>query len=132
MSRSLAEIEFAKKLKNEIGEEFFCNARNLPGTPDIVFKNHKMVIFFNGCYWHSHHCRTVAKTFVWAEILSEIKNNDSQVISKLKNLGYETIVVWECEWNSRPRDIISYIKGRLYFARCPLKTSNKPLKAQVQ
>ena len=38
MSRSKAEIEFAENLKSEIGEEFFCNARKLPGTPDIVFQ----------------------------------------------------------------------------------------------
>lgn len=132
MSRSKAEIQFAKQLKAAIGEEFTCNVRSLPGTPDIVFKHHKMVIFFNGCYWHSHHCRTVAKSFVWSEILNEIKNNDQKVAVELRKLDYESIVIWECEWESRPEEIIKYIMGRLYFSQSLLKTSNKPLKAQLQ
>lgn len=132
MSRSKVEIEFAERLRNEIGEDFVCNARNLPGTPDIVFKYHKLVIFFNGCYWHSHHCRTNAKNFVWAEKLSEIKNNDKEVITNLKQLGYEAVVVWECEWKSRPKEIINYIMGRLYFVQSPLKMSNKPLIVGLQ
>ena len=115
MSRSKAEIEFSENLKATIGEDFICNVRSLPGTPDIVFKNYKLVIFFNGCYWHSHHCQTKSNNLVWVEILKEQKIKDGSIIDQLLELGYETINVWECEWNSNPHEIIRYIKGRLYF-----------------
>ena len=126
MSRSKAEIAFAGKLKADLEEDFICNVRGLPGTPDIVFKNYKLVIFFNGCYWHSHHCRTKTKSLVWRDILKDQKTRDTRVISQLKHLGYEALTVWECEWNSNPSKIIEYIKGRLYFSQFLSRKNSRP------
>lgn len=36
------------------GFRYRRNVRNLPGTPDIVMKKYKTVIFVNGCFWHAH------------------------------------------------------------------------------
>ena len=33
----------------------FCShIRELPGTPDFVFKRKRKAIFINGCFWHGH------------------------------------------------------------------------------
>ena len=37
------------------------NVRSLPGTPDIVLKKYRTVVFVNGCFWHHHDCGR----FVW-------------------------------------------------------------------
>ena len=40
------------------GFRYRVNVRNLPGTPDIVLRRFKTVIFINGCFWHGHEgCR---------------------------------------------------------------------------
>ncbi len=34
------------------------HVKNLPGKPDIVLPNYKIVIFVYGCFWHGHeHCK---------------------------------------------------------------------------
>lgn len=43
---------FAKGLRYRV------NNRKLPGTPDIVLKKYKTVVFIDGCFWHGHEgCR---------------------------------------------------------------------------
>ena len=40
------------------GFRYRRNVKSLPGTPDIVLKKYKTVIFVNGCFWHMHEgCR---------------------------------------------------------------------------
>lgn len=43
------------------GFRYRRNVKYLPGTPDIVLKKYRTVIFVNGCFWHMHECQY----FVW-------------------------------------------------------------------
>ena len=69
--------------------------------PDIVFVGRKKVIFVNGCFWHHHSC----KFFVWPKTHSTFWKNkidknvdrDAANISNLKNMGWDVLVIWECE-----------------------------------
>lgn len=36
------------------GYRYRKNVKGLPGTPDIVLKKHRTVIFIHGCFWHGH------------------------------------------------------------------------------
>ena len=36
------------------GFRYRRNVKGLPGTPDIVLKKYRTVIFVNGCFWHCH------------------------------------------------------------------------------
>lgn len=36
------------------GLRYRINVSKLPGTPDIVLKKYKTIIFVNGCFWHRH------------------------------------------------------------------------------
>ena len=36
------------------GLRYRLNNRKLPGSPDIVLKKYKTVIFVDGCFWHGH------------------------------------------------------------------------------
>ena len=38
------------------GFRYRLHLRKLPGTPDIVLRKYKTVIFVNGCFWHKHDC----------------------------------------------------------------------------
>jgi DNA mismatch endonuclease, patch repair protein len=40
-----------------VGLRYRVHDKKLPGTPDIVFKSKKKVIFVNGCFWHGHDCQ---------------------------------------------------------------------------
>lgn len=84
------------------GFRYRRNVKKLPGTPDIVLKKYKTVIFVNGCFWHVH---KGCKYFVlpennrdfWKEKLNANKKRDEKNIAELEAQGWKVIIVWECE-----------------------------------
>lgn len=91
-----------RKLLFSVGFRYRINDRNLPGKPDIVLKKYKTVIFVNGCFWHGHEgCKyfVVPKTRAdfWLHKIEGNKSRDSRVEKKLLELGWNVIIVWECE-----------------------------------
>lgn len=36
------------------GLRYRVDNRKLPGSPDIVLKKYKTVVFVDGCFWHGH------------------------------------------------------------------------------
>lgn len=97
------------------GFRYRINDTRLPGTPDIVLPKYRTVIFVNGCFWHGHEgCRF----FVWpqnnadfwrSKILANVER-DHKKESELKALGWNVIVVWECQLKPRLReDTLRYL-----------------------
>lgn len=84
------------------------NAR-LPGKPDLVLRKYKTCIFINGCFWHGHkHCKSgtrlpVTRTEWWKEKLSKNRKRDLRNISKLLDLNWNVITVWECDLRVKKR-----------------------------
>lgn len=84
------------------GFRYRKNDRRLPGTPDIVLPKYKTVVFVNGCFWHAHEgCKyfVMPKTRVdfWNKKIYGNVERDKKQYSELKSLGWNVIVVWECE-----------------------------------
>lgn len=84
------------------GFRYRRNVKGLPGTPDIVLKKYRTVIFVNGCFWH---CHEGCKWFVLPETNAEFwkkkfdcnRERDKQNYKKLQDDGWSVIIVWECE-----------------------------------
>ncbi len=84
------------------GFRYRRNVKGLPGTPDIVLKKYRTVIFANGCFWH---CHEGCKWFVLPETNAEFwkkkfdcnRERDKQNYKKLQDDGWNVIIVWECE-----------------------------------
>ena len=92
------------------GFRYRKNDKRLPGSPDIVLPKYKTVIFVNGCFWHAHiGCRY----FVWPQNNAafwkeKIQNNiirDKKNYDKLREMGWQIIVIWECELKPKTRDL---------------------------
>ena len=82
------------------GLRYRVNVKKLPGTPDIVLKKWKCVIFVNGCFWHGQQvCFILPKsnTDFWKNKIERNINRDRENIIRLESLGWRVIVVWECE-----------------------------------
>ena len=93
--------EIVRKYLFSQGFRFRKNDKRLPGTPDIVLPKYRTVIFVNGCFWHGHEG---CKCFVWPQnnadfwrtkINTNIQRN-AKNIKELKNLGWNVMVIWEC------------------------------------
>ena len=84
------------------GFRFRKNDKRYPGKPDVVLPMYRTVIFVNGCFWHQHPgCKqaTMPKTNTefWQEKLGRNVSNDAKNEAALRELGWQVIVVWECE-----------------------------------
>ncbi len=74
----------------------------LPGTPDIVFPARRQVVFINGCFWHLHDCPAgqhapATNARFWEEKRNRTRERDAQNTLCLRGLGWEVLVLWECE-----------------------------------
>lgn len=84
------------------GFRYRINVKKLPGTPDLVLRKYKTVIFVHGCYWHRHDCRkgrsmpSVRKEF-WGKKFQDNINRDKKARNLLSKEGWKVIIVWECE-----------------------------------
>jgi len=84
------------------GFRYRIHSKRLPGKPDIILKKYKTVIFVHGCFWHSHeNCKyhVIPKTRRewWIEKLKKTKTKDKDDTSLLIEMGWNVIVIWECE-----------------------------------
>ena len=102
MYRSKKEIIFANEISKHFGL-FETNPKRVFGTPDLYFKECKLAVFFNGCFWHSHHCQTKQLSDVWTEKLSKIADNDRHVIQQLAKEDVASLTIWECHWDQNPQ-----------------------------
>jgi DNA mismatch endonuclease, patch repair protein len=75
---------------------------DVPGKPDIVYLGVKRAIFVHGCFWHGHHCKRGARipktnTAYWKAKISRNRFRDRLVRRRLRKLGWQTLVIWECQ-----------------------------------
>ena len=93
-----------RRLLHRLGYRFRLHASDLPGRPDIVFRGRRKLIEVRGCFWHRHSdaaCRNsiLPKTRRdwWHAKLSANVQRDARNLDALTRLGWEVLVVWECE-----------------------------------
>ena len=98
------------------GFRYRRNVKTLPGTPDIVLKKYKTVIFVNGCFWHAHEgCRYFVlpeeNREFWNEKLLRNRERDAEKQKQLQELGWNVIVIWECELkNNKIKETLDTLK----------------------
>ena len=91
-----------RSLLHRMGYRFRLHRTDLPGRPDIVLPKHKTVVFVHGCFWHRHrNCRLAytpkTRTEFWDTKFTRNVERDLEVRRELRKLGWNVIVVWECE-----------------------------------
>jgi len=91
-----------RRAAHSLGYRFRLHRRDLPGTPDLAFPRRRKVIFVHGCFWHRHPgcSRTTTpatRADYWREKFEQNVARDRRNIAALQALGWEVLVVWECE-----------------------------------
>ena len=91
-----------RKVLHSMGYRFRLHRKDLPGSPDIVLPKYKTVIFVHGCFWHRHeNCKYASipktrKEFWESKFKANVKR-DKEIQEKIKNIGWQSVVIWECE-----------------------------------
>lgn len=101
--------ELVRKFLFSKGLRYRKNVKTLTGSPDIVLKKYKTVVFVNGCFWHGHkNCKYFvmpkSNTEFWEEKISKNIERDSNTYCKLSASGWNVIIVWECELKKDKRE----------------------------
>ncbi len=107
-----------RKLLHSLGCRFRLHRKDLPGSPDIVLPKYKTVIFVHGCFWHRHaNCKYAStpktrKEFWGSKFKANVKR-DLEIQEKIKNIGWQSVVIWECElknYEKLKKSLINSIK----------------------
>lgn len=90
-----------RKLLHAMGYRYRLHIKSLPGTPDIVFRKRRKLIFVHGCFWHGHHCKrgTLPKSNAefWRAKIKKNQVRDLRNRHDLETLGWQVLVIWQCE-----------------------------------
>lgn len=114
------------------GFRYRLNVRRLPGTPDIVLRKYKTAIFIHGCFWHGHEgCRLYvppkSNTHYWTEKIARNIERDTIACAKLHQLGWHTVVIWECQLKPHERDnTLSHLEYILSTTYLNDRRTNRP------
>ena len=105
------------KLLADAGLEVELQARDLPGRPDFILRNHRIAIFIDGAFWHGW------RFPVWRHKLSEsweakIEQNrlrDRRNHRALKRLGWSVVRIWDFNLERRPELCLARVLACLPF-----------------
>lgn len=100
------------------GFRYGLHNHKLPGSPDIVLRKYKTVIFINGCFWHGHEgCKyyRLPKSNIefWQTKIERNRQRDIETVKALKTKGWRVITIWECELRTfiqRSETLIQLVK----------------------
>lgn len=91
-----------RRLIYALGFRYQLHRNDLPGRPDIVFRGRRKIIFVHGCFWHQHSgCKNAhfpkSNLDYWRPKLENNVSRDQTNINQLKQIGWEILIIWECE-----------------------------------
>lgn len=83
---------------------FRKNERDLPGSPDVVFRRARVAVFVDGDFWHGHRFpawRSRLSAHWQARIEANIRR-DRRNFAKLRRRGWKVVRVWEHQVRRNP------------------------------
>jgi DNA mismatch endonuclease (patch repair protein) len=87
----------------------------LPGKPDFTFRNEKLTLFVDGCFWHRcPKCFRNPKTNAefWKNKIENNVKRDRKVTNELKQAGWSVVRLWECQLK-KPQRFLTRIQKKL-------------------
>jgi len=91
-----------RRLVHGLGFRYRLHKKELPGKPDLVFSKGRKLICVHGCFWHQHDgCKSShipkSRQDYWEPKLNRTVFRDRKNQAKLRELGWDILVIWECE-----------------------------------
>ena len=97
------------------GFRYRLNVRDLPGTPDLVFRRYRTVALVQGCFWHGHNCRKgqrrpSSNREFWNRKLDGNVARDAANYARLRELGWTIFLIWECDLSQGTGDLLAHLE----------------------
>ena len=106
-----------RKTLHALGLRYRLHDRKLPGTPDIVFRKHKVVVFVDGDWWHGRKYSEESHKYtpVWQEKIKVNMDRDTTINAKYEAMGWKVFRVWQKDLEKEPvkyaRTVYDYIRN---------------------
>lgn len=101
-----------RRLIYALGYRYRLHDRRLPGSPDVVFRRKKKVVFVHGCFWHGHDCKLgrmpKSRVDFWSAKIASNRERDARVLKEIRAMRWRALVVWECQLER-----VDWLKGRI-------------------
>jgi DNA mismatch endonuclease (patch repair protein) len=91
------EMRFARLLR-AAGVTGWRRHAPLPGRPDFIFRQGKVAVFVDGCFWHgcpAHFIAPKSRAAFWHRKISGNRRRDRRVGTELRSRGWLVIRIWE-------------------------------------
>ncbi|MEN6385598.1 MAG: DNA mismatch endonuclease Vsr [Phycisphaerales bacterium] len=104
-----------RSIVHGLGFRYRLHNAKLQGKPDIVLTRLKKIIFVHGCFWHMHKCKygkvkPATNADFWLKKRMGNALRDKRNIRDLKKLGWDVLIIWECEIKKEPEKVELSIK----------------------
>ncbi len=118
-SKDTAPELIVRRALHASGLRYSLHCKNLPGTPDLVFRKYRSAVFIHGCFWHGHGgCRYFklpqSRPEFWREKITRNTANDAAAIAALVSAGWRVAVVWECSLKQKKPDEMRGLVSRIF------------------
>ena len=90
--------------------------RTFSVRPDFVFRQVRLALFVDGCFWHGcprHATKPKNNRAFWRRKLAANKERDHRVNRSLRRAGWRVLRIWECELAKRPETCVRRIEKTL-------------------
>ncbi|MGZ3797826.1 MAG: very short patch repair endonuclease [Pseudobdellovibrionaceae bacterium] len=107
-SRNTKPEMIVRRMIHAMGKRYRLHRDDLPGKPDLTFSHLRKIIFVHGCFWHGHDCKHGVRqpktnANYWKQKISRNKERDATVQEALQSMGWNVMVIWECELKNKER-----------------------------
>ncbi|VBB39930.1 putative very short patch repair endonuclease [uncultured Spirochaetota bacterium] len=108
-----------RRILFEAGFRYRLHRKDLPGRPDIVLSRYRKVVFINGCFWHRHdNCKDASRpktnSLYWENKIKATKERDRKHLLELISLGWDVVIIWECELESSHSNLKDFVITRIF------------------
>jgi DNA mismatch endonuclease (patch repair protein) len=96
-----------REILKKLGYRYRLQYSRLPGKPDFAFPAKRKAIWVHGCFWHRHENCSLARLpkgrqDFWIPKLEGNKKRDLEHQDKVRQMGWQILVIWECELSNQP------------------------------
>ena len=105
------ELKMVELLKSS-GIHGWRRHQKLVGRPDFIFRDKKIAVFIDGCFWHGcARCFIKPKSNVkyWFAKIARNKDRSKEVNRELKGHGWTVLRFWEHSFK-RPQNILKKLR----------------------
>lgn len=102
---------FSKGIRSRITDKEY------PQGATIIYPKYKTAIYVKNCFLHGHTCHDPVVSCdtqsIWNNITKRNREFDLRKMMEAINLGWNALLIWECELESNTYDTLEWIKSAL-------------------